>query len=79
MGILTGQQCVQSLDEIVSQYNKGTLDGASDNNKNFYKKLLSELENIGTKENVFVMGLCDDIIDNIDVSAFIGNLTIKLS
>lgn len=70
---------VQSLDEIVAQYNKGTLDGASDNNKNFYKKLLSELENIGTKENVFVMGLCDDIIDNINVSAFISNLTTKLS
>lgn len=70
---------VQSLDEIVSQYNKGTLEGASDNNKNFYKKILCELESIGTKENVFVVGLCDDIIDNIDISTFLNSLKAQLS
>ena len=52
---------VQSLDEIVSQYNRGTLEGASDNNKNFYKKIRTELENIGTEENIFISGLCEDI------------------
>ncbi len=29
---------VHSLDEIVSDYNKGTLNGENDNNKSFYKK-----------------------------------------
>ena len=61
---------VQSLDEIISQYNKGVLDGNSDNNKNFYKKLISELSSFGTKESVFISGLCDDIIENVDVSIF---------
>lgn len=65
---------VQSLDEIISQYNKGTLDGDSGNNKNFYKKLISELSSIGTKEAVFISGLCDDIIENIDVSKFIESI-----
>lgn len=65
---------VHSLDEIISQYNKGTLAGSSDNNKNFYKRLILELSNIGTKEAVFISGLCDDIIDNIDVSKFIESL-----
>ncbi|MEY8720557.1 AAA family ATPase [Bacteroides stercorirosoris] len=69
---------VQSLDEIVSQYNKGTLEGAVDNNKNFYKKIRIELENIGTKESVFVTGLCDDIIENININAFIDSLRSKL-
>ena len=38
---------VHSLDEIVSQYNKGILNGSKDNNKNFYSKIRTELENIG--------------------------------
>lgn len=62
---------VQSLEEIVSKYNKGTMDGRlSDSNKNFYKMLISELESFGTKEDVFISGLCDDIIDNIDITNF---------
>ena len=65
---------VQSLSEIVSQYNRSTLNGSTDNNKNFYKKLMLELESIGTKESVFVTGLCDDIIDNIDISKFVDAL-----
>ena len=65
---------VQSLDEIVSQYNRGTLEGASDNNKNFYKKIRTELENIGTEENIFISGLCEDIIDNINIDKFLDNL-----
>lgn len=70
---------VQSLDEIVAEYNKNTLDGAKDNNKNFYKKIRTTLETIGTKENVFIVGLCDDIIDNIDINSFIDNLKNMLS
>ena len=62
---------MQSLDEIISKYNRCTLDGNSDNNKNFYKKLISELNSIGTKEAVFLSGLCDDIIENIDISKFV--------
>lgn len=70
---------VQSLDEIVSEYNKNTLEGAKDNNKNFYKKIRTTLETIGTKEDVFITGLCDDIIDNINISPFIKSLKDKLS
>ena len=63
----------------MSEYNKNTLEGAKDNNKNFYKKIRTTLEAIGTRENIFITGLCDDIIDNINISSFIKNLKNKLS
>ena len=65
---------VNSLDDIVSQYNQKTLSGSNDDNKNFYKKLISELTLIGTSEAVFIAGLCDDIIDNININQFIESL-----
>ena len=70
---------VHSLDEIVSQYNKGILNGSKDNNKNFYSKIRTELENIGTNEQVFIVGLCEDILDNIDTHSFIESLRKQLS
>lgn len=70
---------VHSLDEIVSQYNKGVLNGSKDNNKNFYSKIRTELENIGTNEQVFIVGLCEDILDNIDTHSFIESLRKQLS
>lgn len=70
---------VHSLDEIVSQYNMGILNGSKDNNKNFYKKIRTELENIGTNEQVFITGLCEDILDNIDTHSFIESLRKQLS
>lgn len=70
---------VHSLDEIVSQYNKGILNGSKDNNKNFYSKIRTELENIGTNEQVFIVGLCEDILDNIDTHRFIESLRKQLS
>lgn len=66
---------VNSLDEIVSQYNKSVLNGEKDNNKNFYKVICRSLKDIGTAESVFVTGLCDDIIENIDVSNFMSSLS----
>lgn len=65
---------VNSLDKICSEYNKGTLGGNSDNNKNFYKKLISELESFGTKESVFISGLCADIIENINIKDFVDSM-----
>ncbi len=65
---------VHSLDEIVSDYNQGTLNGEKDNNKSFYKKILKELSNIGTKETTFISGLCDDIMDNVNVKNFTESL-----
>ena len=65
---------VSSLDEIVSQYNKEVLAGASDDSKRFYRMAIAELRKIGTKEDVFIAGLCDDIIDNINVAPFIRSL-----
>lgn len=70
---------VHSLDEIVSQYNMGILNGSKDNNKNFYKKIRTELENIGTNEQVFITGLCEDILDNIDTHNFVESLRKQLS
>ncbi len=69
---------VNSLDDIVSQYNQKTLSGSNDDNKNFYKKLISELTLIGTSEAVFIAGLCDDIIDNININQFIESLKKQL-
>ena len=65
---------VNSLDDIISRYNSPLNENRKDNNKNFYKKLISELDSIGTKENVFISGLCDDIIENIDVSKFVESI-----
>lgn len=70
---------VSSLNDIVAEYNKGTLEGATDNNKNFYKVLCNQLVAIGTSEEVFVSGLCDDIVDNIDFTKFVSNLKQKLN
>lgn len=70
---------VSSLNDVVAEYNKGTLDGATDNNKNFYKVLCNHLASIGTSEEIFVSGLCDDIVGNVDFSKFISNLEKKLN
>lgn len=65
---------VNSLDNIVADYTKETMKNLSDNNKNFYSKIRKELMNIGTDEEVFVNGLCDDIMSKIDVSKFVASL-----
>lgn len=61
---------VNSLDEIVSQYNNKVLGGMSDDNKKFYRHLVGELEARGTSEMVFITGLCDDIMTNINCTSF---------
>lgn len=70
---------VRSLDDIVSEYNSKTLTGANDDNKNFYGKLVSELSKIGTKEEAFITGLCDDIEQNVNSSDFVRNLRSMLA
>lgn len=65
---------VRSLNEIVSEYNKGTLMGKSDDNKSFYAVIRKELNSIGTDVNVFIVGLCDEIENTIDSSKFVNNL-----
>ena len=65
---------VSSLSDIVAEYNKGTLEGATDNNKNFYGVLIKHLASIGTSEDIFVSGLCDDIINNVNFTKFINAL-----
>jgi hypothetical protein len=37
--------------------------------------LCAELKTIGTSEEVFISGLCDEIVNNIDCRAFIRSLT----
>ena len=50
------------------------LDGASDDNKRFYSLIKKELDSIGTKEDVFITGLCDDIVENVNIDLFINGL-----
>ena len=65
---------VTSLDNIIAEYNKGTLNGNTDNNKNFYNVLCKSLKDIGTSEDTFISGLCDDIMSNVNFTKFADNL-----
>lgn len=65
---------VKSLNEILSEYNKGTQSGQSDNNKTFWTKLLKELSAVGISEQEFLSNLTVDIIHNFDLSEFLDNL-----
>lgn len=65
---------VKTLDEIIADYTKGTLEGEKDNNKNFYKKIRENLKDIGTDEKVFISGLCDDLMGNIKMDKFVESL-----
>ena len=69
---------VRSLDQIVSDYNKGTLAGNKDDNKNFYNVLVKELKQIGTDIQTFILGLMDDIETSVDTRKFIDNLRSSL-
>ena len=69
---------VNSLDQIIAEYNKKTLEGEKDNNKNFYKKIRDEIESTGTSEKEFVTNLCVDILNTVDVQSFVSSLSIKL-
>jgi len=70
---------VKSLDEIVSEYNKGTLEGCADTNKNFYSKVSKELSIIGTTIQSFIIGLMDDIEKTVDSTKFLENLKNQLT
>lgn len=70
---------VDSLTTIVSDYNKMTLNGRKDTNKSFYKFLCDKLNEMGTSEDVFVSGLCDEIMDTIDFSEFSSSLHTMLT
>ena len=63
---------VRSLDEIVSEYNRDPARKQGD--KSFYRYIISELDAIDTKEEVFVDGLVKIISEQLDVSKFIENL-----
>ncbi|MDE6560073.1 MAG: ATP-binding protein [Muribaculaceae bacterium] len=66
---------VDSLDQIISDYNEGTRKGFADNNKNFYDFILKRITSAGTTEETFINGLCDDIINTVDMTKFIINIT----
>lgn len=65
---------VDSLDSILSDYHKTTLNGKKDNNKNFYKFICEKLAEMGTSEDIFVSGLCDEIMETVDFSSFKSKL-----
>lgn len=70
---------VFSLDNVISEYNQDTLNGENDNNKNFYRFLCKKLTSIGTSEEMFVSGLCDEIVNHINFDKFIERLKSFLS
>lgn len=70
---------VFSLDNVISEYNQDTLNGENDNNKNFYRFLCKKLTSIGTSEEMFVAGLCDEIVNHINFDKFIERLKSFLS
>lgn len=63
---------VKSLDGIVSEYNRDPERKQGD--KSFYKYIVSELDSIDTKEEVFIDGLVKIISEQINVSKFIESL-----
>lgn len=65
---------IDSLDSIVAEYNRGTLSGAKDNNKNFYSFLIKYLSKGGTTEDGFIAGLTNDILSEVDTTTFISSL-----
>ena len=65
---------VRSLDDIVAEYNKNTMEGHADNNKNFYSVLTKELSKIGTDLHTFILGLMDDIETTVDAQLFLENI-----
>lgn len=65
---------IDSLDSIVAEYNRGTLSGAKDNNKNFYSYIIKYLSKGGTTEDGFIAGLTNDILSEVDTTTFISSL-----
>lgn len=65
---------VDSVDEVVSDYNKKVSEGQSDTNKGFYSHICKKLSEMGTSEDVFIEGLCDVIRNNISAESFTKNL-----
>lgn len=64
----------KSLNEIVSEYNKGTKEGNEDNNKTLWAKLVKELALVGVTESEFISNLTLDICQHYDMSKFLTNL-----
>lgn len=65
---------VKSLNEILSEYNKGTQLGQTDDNKTFWAKLIKELSAVGITEQEFLSNLTVDIIRHFDLTRFTDNL-----
>lgn len=61
---------VDSLDSIVSQFNNDVSRGQTDSNKGFYAFLCRKLKDMGTSEDIFLEGICSDIIANVNTDSF---------
>lgn len=70
---------VDSLSNLVAQYNESILKGQKDSDKGFYQFLIKHLNAVGTEEAVFIKGLCDEIINQTDVSKFVDSLRKTIS
>ncbi|MGE4497607.1 MAG: AAA family ATPase [Deferribacterales bacterium] len=65
---------LQSLEELISQFNKNNENMPKQPNKSFYKMLKDNLSERKISEDVFIDSLCDDIKDNRDLSKFTAQL-----
>lgn len=68
---------VNSIDNIISNYQEGTAKNDR-NGKNFYSKLLKDLESRNINEDSFIKDLSQIIMQNHDLSAFKNNLKKEL-
>ena len=65
---------VDSLDTIVAEYNRQVSEGQNDTNKGFYAHLCRKLDEMGTKEDIFIDGICAEILKLIDTNTFCKSL-----
>jgi hypothetical protein len=61
---------IRSLDSLVMSFNERYPKGVSQPDKKFYFSLKKDLESRGIQEEYFINNLVDDLISNVDFSAF---------
>jgi ABC-type phosphate transport system ATPase subunit len=66
---------IKSLDTLIMEYNKRFSNPPKQPDKKFYFSLKKDLELRGVTEDIFILNLVDDLLQNIDFSSFIAQLT----
>ena len=66
---------IKSLDTLVGEYHQKYKQTPKQPDKKFYFSLKKNLESRGVSEEVFIYNLVDDLLEHIDFSGFISNIT----